>query len=376
MWTKKWARLGVVAHLVVVVQLLTACIDDPFPSYTDEEYNLSLLITTRVGTSTVDDDEAGDDFETMIDIDNRDYRVYFFDSNSSDPSKGQLIYEMGEDILTGGNIYESTTITNDRQYLITAMADNALIMHAGDFKVVVLANWGSYPEVTTATTLADLLSDANALYTTELNDDTSYPLCNLPSHKLIPFYGIAECSNVSFSSATDLGTIYMLRAVAKVELILQTYETTSIDSAVFPAGYYNPKGYAAPLLYATKDYMSNGAYEWTSACSRPCTDGTTTNTLPATFCRVADTAEGYHRWVCYIPEHRNPGGLIPYKTDQLHHDIEPDPNYFTTDATINGSAIPIRRNYIYRFYITVEEGDMSATPKTWYALFVCEFNIT
>lgn len=264
-----------------------------------------------------DEEETGSIYENHIDIEHGDYRILFFDDNNKFISK-----------FESGDITLIPAVSDERIYNVLGALTSPL---PSTFKVVVLANWGpdNYPEMTPgATTIDDVCSQIyNYTWGFEPSADSGGG---------IPMYGIKTCSdNVPFSPDVfyDLGTIDMLRAMAKVEIICED-ENGMITSATFNC--VNPSGYCAPLEM----------YGFTENVSSVCIPENINAEV-----RTAEYKSGEHKVVFYIPEYRNSANRA---TIGLQFKFSGDE---TKEGTIyfqdygNGTPFDIARNYVYRFII-------------------------
>lgn len=98
------------------------------------------------------------------------------------------------------------------------------------------------------TTIGQICTDASGRY------DYTPPF--RLGERLIPFYGVKLCEGVTFSRnlLTDLGTIHLLRAMAKIEVACVT-PGWNISGVALQR--YNAAGYCAPA-----DVCGFGDYSW------------------------------------------------------------------------------------------------------------------
>lgn len=106
--------------------------------------------------------------------------------------------------------------------------------------MVVLANWPQYSddEMKTGETLLADICDAN------WGQFDSFSSFELKPERLIPFYGVHEYNNIEFKSGevTFLPEpITLLRAVAKVEMILKTDDYFDLSISEVKVRRYNKK---------------------------------------------------------------------------------------------------------------------------------------
>ena len=141
------------------------------------------------------DDGTQSEFENGIDLENGNYRFFFFDAQNRYLSAFQTV----ELIPDGDDSDRSKT------YEVVGKTDK---MPPANFKVVALANWPSYPGKMTAgeTTIEELCTAESSRYT------FSAPFA-LSRERLIPMYGVKSCEEMTFTPGmlTHLGTVRLLR---------------------------------------------------------------------------------------------------------------------------------------------------------------------
>lgn len=161
----------------------------------------------------------------------------------------------------------------------------------GTFKVMALANWGigNYPQgrnlVKGVTTINDICESNTYVYNPAAHGAFT-PSAETP----IPMYGIKTCNiNLEANKRNDIGDLYLLRAMAKVEVVCR--EDAGLELASVTLDRYNTKGFHAP------DGMdANTAYVLTPHIPA---DATTGASLDFHISTNKDKA------VIYIPEYRN-----------------------------------------------------------------------
>ena len=289
------------------------------------------------------DDGTQSEFENGIDLENGNYRFFFFDAQNRYLSAFQTV----ELIPEGEDPDRSKT------YEVVGKTDK---MPPANFKVVALANWLSYPGKMTAgeTTIEELCTAESSRYT------FSAPFA-LSRERLIPMYGVKSCEEMTFTPGmlTHLGTVHLLRAMAKVEVSCKTSGWTLEKVELLR---YNATGYCAQSgVYSQDDYVKgNYAGDYTDTVHLP--DGRN-DEAPKT--RAFDrTADG--RFVAYVPEYRNvAAGTANRKAAdaaemRVRFKEAPGKEYAVEfkyyNAPPEGSAVgdpfDIRRNYYYKFSIS------------------------
>lgn len=161
----------------------------------------------------------------------------------------------------------------------------------GTFKVMALANWGigNYPQggnlVEGVTTINDICESNTYIYGPTAHG-TFTPSAETP----IPMYGIKTCNmKLEANKRNDIGDLYLLRAMAKVEVVCR--EDAGLELASVTLDRYNTKGFRAP------DAMdANTAYVLTPHIPADAATGASLNFHIST---------NKDKAVIYIPEYRN-----------------------------------------------------------------------
>ena len=357
--------------LLVAMLALSSCIMDDgsgdVAPDTDARVQVGLHISlgTPAGAAKVPagnyDDATAIAYENFIDIENGGYRVLFFDMDNRYLAtfEPQKFTALGSDRLTS------------KTYEVTGKVDANM---PSNFKVVVLANWPSYPQnlVRGVTTVADICSADNARF--------SYHSIYQPSpSELIPMYGIKECKNVTLRDKiiVPLGTVHLLRAMAKVE-VLGTEGPWPIEEVKLHN--YNGFGYCAPAdVFNEADYVRyDYALDFNTNIHIP------TGAFMQSALSLGEVASGH--FVIYVPEYQNTlNGIgignkatlgIRFK-ERTDKEYAVDFKYYqspSADVT-EGTPFDIRRNYDYRFVIhkVGEEAELQLSvdvlPYTQYDLY-------
>lgn len=328
---------------------------------------------------------AGDTYENRLDIENGDFRFYFFESGQSDKEDVKFI--------TAFKVEEVKKVGEDNTiYRVTGkLPDNIDGLKA--FTLVALANWGEYPDLTeNVSTLSDLwknTGDANNGNTVfkiskdryippeppkDLTDYVKPHVTNRP----IPFFGIRKYDNVSFSynGLTDLGSdkpIYMLRAYAKVEVL---FDEECFDVDKIEVTRVNLNGFKAPKgLFDHPDYVASGKYLPDDAFINipSLTADDVATDVPMDFMeRFYDEAgkKWWTRYMIYLPEYINVGddvehtrlhvffhepGLsqdeVYYHQEYFQFGVYDAPAVAGNPSVFSGKYFNIQRNVWYRFTI-------------------------
>lgn len=348
------------------------------PSGGEATLNIGFKIPTRAAAEGYEDGETD---ENYIDIAGGNYRIYFFDEDN----KFIADFEPSGFITADGSDY--------RQYSVLGKAPDALVKHSS-FKIVVLANWPKYPEdsdvdaslqegVTTITNICnadwaqyDCLTDGNE------TNPTSVAL-NPEADRLMPFYGVHQYNNVTFKEgvATILSEpVTLLRAMAKVEVILQTDDDSDLSFSSLKINRYNATGYCAPKdVFSHDDYDHDGSWEDDYVRTLHLVGGQNDSGEKELSCRRVrrweENGKLYEKWTAYLPEYRNTEAGDAYSSIKAKFNIQladddPYTIYFAEydgGKTDNSDAnrLNIERNNIYRFTVTVRDRRLVVNVQEW-----------
>jgi len=368
------------ATAVSAVCALTACVYDDLPDEPDVDransflnIELAVPLADTAPAAPANGYQDGDAYENYIDISKGNYRIYFFDD------KNTLIaqfYPAGFNAVDGADY---------REYSIFGITPQQL---AGQktFKVMVLANWPSYPPVTPGVTTVDAICKSDL---SRFNCLTDFRL-NPEEGRLIPLYGIHRYDNVSFTKGerTTLSEpITMLRAMAKVEVILNAEQNVTFTDVTLHR--HNALGFCAPeKVYSQTDYGQG--LDWTGDYLHRLHLVGGKNDAEAVdrelpFRRVNGKENGKKEtWIAYIPEYRNAAddnGTAA--ADEAYIDVrlsnrsdeKPFHIYFADYGDNGGTSstdlkrMNIERNNIYRFTISMSDNGMGME------IFVRQWNL-
>ncbi|WP_294473075.1 hypothetical protein [uncultured Bacteroides sp.] len=366
--------------LPVFLWIFASCSrDTKVTNVTDGEMTLNVGFKMPVRSSSTNGYEEGEAYESYIDIENGNYRIYFFDAAN------KLIARFEPDgfIVTEGSNY--------RNYNVLGKAPDALIGYS-TLKMVVLANWPIYNDtnIKTGETTIDDICNANWA---RFNASTSLSL--EPGKKfLIPFYGVREYNGITLKAgqATILPKpVTLLRAVAKVEVILNTTDDDSGNSlsddsfADVSVCHYNAHGYCAPSeVYSQNDYGQgndwDNDYLPTLHLINGENDTDATSRKLSFHCLNRRTDTENEKWIVYLPEYNNEGNDYSYIEIRLDSQASESESYKVYFAKYeNGkpnieNRFNIARNNLYRFTITVRNGRIIVNVKQWDNAFDNEYN--
>lgn len=363
----------------------------------NEASSMRIFLSMDSRSSEEDGFEDGVGYENFIDINNDNYRIYFFDCNDDtfiDTFKPVIhpSFSPDNDDIERGLVFNG--------WLFPEIGNK--------FKIVVLANWPAYPAegtdfslVKRQTTIRDLTTHVgsrfNALATPV--DGGSW----LGKDRLMPFYGVrsfdlTETHGSSLDSdgcvlpgkTIDLSgfPIHLIRAMAKVEVFLD-HPYASFESVEMSR--INKQGFSAPFQsgdswkFDWSDYYSVSG-GWSGNYMRGVHAVTDSGVSTLGFTKVSDTVNKdgsvtLEKWVAYMPEYSNHGvdpssvivrlkpssviggsGNLSSNSDRLRSEF-----FFTS----NGEAPPegkyasdIERNNIYRFKIGIDGATVDIQPYT------------
>lgn len=370
MWTYK-----ILSTILATTALLAgSCSDSVAPVQGEKEPEAGMRLRIDVvfddglktGATRADESyEAGIGYENYIDIDNNDFRVLFF--NDKDKYIGTF---------TEMNISKTEGTNGLLKYEIEGKVRQSLISENNPFlKTVLLANWKTYPDVSTessagaddATSLSDLATASSYRFnaTTDIQIDARH---------LIPMIGILTetdiFANPTNSGHYNLGEMRMLRAYAKIE-VQQSEASTHKISQVFMTKV-NTGGYKFPLGITKEDQYNPqmdeaGGIRFTTTPSVP---GSTQNVTDIKF--VKTTAEGNNNWVIYVPEFQNilsDGTADDSNRSKIGIKFEGiddqsyyvDFRYYDTPDSKEGKHFDILRNNWYVYKVGMKEKELTAT---------------
>ena len=211
----------------------------------------------------------------------------------------------------------------------------------------------------------------------------------------MPFYGVHEYDNVTFKPgvATILSEpVTLLRAMAKVEVILQTDDYFDLSFSSLKIDRYNATGYCAPKdVFHQDSYDHNGNWESDYTPTLHLVgDQNDSEAKELSFRRVRRWDEGgkrYEKWTAYLPEYSNVGAGDAYSSIKAKFDIQladdaPHTIYFAqygdgkTDNSNNNNRLNIERNNIYRFQVTCTHYNFKLllTVSDWQGLYENTFD--
>lgn len=317
---KKW--LLHIIYISVLSVLVVACDSSqmlPDGTTTNSDGKVHVTFTLSMGDNARNtravDETIGNSFDNRIDPEN--LQVLIYDEDNKLLAKVEnLLYYQKEEI----NIYTFTG-----QFV----ADEAILGTSKLYKIMVFANC---PAVGLGTDLSAL----------------SYEISYQPSYNtLIPMWGVLQKNLVFAQGVTiDLGTIGILRAMAKVEVLLadELADQFILTGASF--NQYNKSGYCLPAGYATDTNTTNLSVE---SYFNPKSD----ESSQLLFRDV--TGESNHL-VTYVPEYDNEGGLAiavnitDIAGKEIPGLVKPEIEFKDYNSGTD-KAFDVVRNHLYTFKI-------------------------
>ena len=287
--------------------------------------------STRVGT-----DEPGTGYENYIDITNNNFRFLLFDTEDD-----TFVYSFTPQSVTPAGA--------SGDYAQTYKVEGEMPEEYADFnyKVVVLANWPTYPSENDLT--GKTIQDICLAYTYNYTDSF------VPSEsQLIPFYGVATISTTLCPDiSTNLGSIDLLRALCKVEVKCSADGFTLKEVKL---NKYSTKGMCAPL-----NVYNNTKEDWEKYEKIHLPQDNTVGVSLS-----LSNPDG--TFIAYVPEYNNAALKDSYLevtlTDANNKEVTlKSPNiYFknyTDGSPVEGSDYDLIRNHWYQFDITkVDDGEL------------------
>lgn len=319
------------ALLLLLAATLVSCVYDDAPVLRNDDGRQAVQVTFTLAAGNAPTDTRatwGDDYpnengtawESAIDPDDLQVLLYTTD-NAYVARVENLVYFRNDD---------GVTYTYHGQ--LTASSDD--LTPGTEYKIMVFANCGINND--TETNISTL---ANTTFT---RDGADY----------IPLWGVKTTTlALTPGTADNLGTIDLLRAMAKIEVTLSAALTDEYTLSSITLNRYNTRGYCLPAGYATASQTTDlDREDGTAPISFNPNESLATNAAPFTISTDGNTA------VCYLPEYEaedaNPAVLtITLNSKAYTLDLKD----YTTNAYYD-----LVRNHIYRYTITgVNKGTLT-----------------
>lgn len=313
-----------------MVLALTSCSKSDSPAPIQDEVQVSLTLSVGEvsgdGTRAPSDGEynPGDAWENYIDVFKPgNVRVVLLNPDKS------YLGELTDFIIT-------PVYTGDVSKRYTLTASTKLDLSSGKFKVMVLANWPSYPE-------GDLTLDK--VWAQEFTYQPDMPNQEHP----IPLYGIKDIAldNIEYDIPVSLGRIHLLRAVAKIEVVITGASGEESDDVwefdKLELSHYNGKGFSAPANVEKESDYVQGSWDkdYVAELSIP---GNPERKDVLKFRRASD-----NHYVVYVPEYDNQGSNTAKIAVKIAGSVFPGKEIIIVDS--KGRPLDFHRNVWYRITI-------------------------
>lgn len=343
-----------------------------------EQVQICFTISMAGSTTRTRATTWGDDYET---------ETATYNENTIDPDKFQVLFfdADGKYLDQLGNLsYFRYSDSDNGTYDVVgtlSVGNNYVKDNKLNGKMVVLANYDEAVDVSSLSTLSDISANTFAYtnHTTEnIAAGTAY----------IPMFGVTTLNGLQMNAGyrTNAGTVYMLRAMAKVIVnlnldsngngVIDTGEEYAITSAELTncnqAGYIVPKDYANVSNTTELTMADLSLLDWDKDNTFNPDSNSSTTTI--TFEKESDSV-----FYAYVPECVISNDNRP--TFSIRFDFMTDtyPSYtFGFDEYENGVAknvesYNIERNHVYTFTITKGKGSFSISTDNWANTFDNEY---
>lgn len=300
------------------------------------------------------------------------FRMSYANGNTRAANEGWDDYDPKDD----GTAYENAI--NTEQLQIKVCDENGTII--GDVDNVIAINNGTdtYPDYSITGTwenAADKLSKAKKIMvfancgTSIVTPDNIQNLAFARSAttQYIPMWGVTTLTNeLVVGKSNNLGTIYLLRSLAKVKVKLADgMKSRKYSLGAMQLNNYNTSGYTLPLTYNT--VASTAAIRF----------GNSLHANSSWAQSIAMTGDGDESIMLYIPEYDNINAATDRKATislQLMRDGEEEGNYtlhfcnYTPEGAPDAaSTYNIQRNHYYEYTVrrTDDQVKIVLNVKEW-----------
>lgn len=332
---------------LALVPVLPACQsgDEPAPAPGGEDApvcSFSIYIATDKGTGSRAPSDGeynpGAGFENYIDISGEDFSIAIYDKDNAWMAnvESAVIVPFDDNFLSS------------KRYLLQCNLDRETaeaINDKGSIKLVMMANWRhKYPVLDETSHLTTLFDAATAM-----DYKNGLPGPDLTRDDKIAMFGVCQYDGVELKPniVTELGTLHLLRALAKIEVWdapetvkpIQSVTLTRRKKGAMPM----PLGVTHQNHYIKNQY--DGDYVLTPSFSTELDNMDAEITEP-----IALIKDEKGHFIIYSPEFRNKGRLTDNLRARLAVSYD-DGDTFYIDFTQNSVNIDILRNYWYKFEI-------------------------
>lgn len=340
---------------------------NPLPHGVQMGFTIRVAGNGSTSRGTGDKIEPGNELENMIDIENRDFRVYFYEK-ASDAYIGEL------EIISVLKVTDNNEYNND--YYVVGQVDNQFVTRLNNgFHMVVMANlrnWavrnaadncemGYYPVEPSYNPDKDkfvqcyhygLGAESNK-ETFDQNYDGNAGYI-VSKDKLIPMWGCQTYDeDLTENTITQLGApINMLRTLAKIEVncnleAMELSEVQTIESVVLTKSRSCVR--IEQLLNPNNVQFDETQTDHEKPNIR---DNTNRVNEPIYFTEQTETGSNKQKFVIYVPE-MNDGTVNDNCQPSIQVTLGGKSITFpVSSAGTEATRIPLLRNHIYRYTIT------------------------
>lgn len=328
----KHTVFGLIAALMMMVSATACIMDNEEPGANNGDDGL-MMVSFRVVTPNqsaasrstsweqVYDSDNGSDFDNLLLRDR--FKVIITDTDCKEVANVVNLYCATSTTDAGATTYDFVGIIADADF------DAVKALTAG--KLHIIAN-----------TAADLVDDATFTLSGQPDD----------SFNAIPMWGVhtVDFSGMTKGQRFDAGEVWLLRAMAKVEIQLSTDDDniiTALTDATLPG--INTTGALLPTAWGSTDETKKLTYK---ESFRPC-QSTTTDPLTAAVSQ--DKKIVFYLPECYNTDDKNDLVIsVTYTTKDGKNTGELRFRDYT-DGEATGAPYNIVRNHLYRYTVKATE---------------------
>ncbi|MEY8589160.1 hypothetical protein [Phocaeicola sartorii] len=301
--------------------------------------------------------ELGTGRENEIDIDQRDYRILAFD-----PASGYLY----EDLTNNGELalIQKVETSNGTEFHYTVSFQQLRTA----FQLVVLANWNSFrtsPEADTYGTFEPLKTKLDEVmkrcYTlpTDQKNEMYIPMVGMQTYSVNP--KDEAVLNSSKDKPYKLGSINMLRSVAKIEIIdkIRVLNPDASITGVSLSGYHSTGTYWPSIIGNNSDWNVNETQvvDPTLPDSPGWVDDNISFFEDEAFSEDGETSE-YPRYTLYVSECAINNQYSPAVNITVSNPEGSTPASEEYSFSLNVYTQSLLRNHIYRYEIKSASSDV------------------
>lgn len=298
------------------------------------------------------------------------FRMSYANGNTRAANEGWDDYDPKDD----GTAYENAINTEQLQIKI-CNANGKIIADVDNVIAIKSETDGNYTITGTWEDAADKLTEANKIMVFANCGTSTVTQGNIASlvfnrddtKQYIPMWGVTTLTKtLEIGKSNDLGTIYLLRSLAKVKVKLADgMKSRKYSLGAMQLNNYNTSGYTLPLTYNT--VASTAAIRF----------GNSLHANRSWAQSIAMTGDGDESIMLYIPEYDNINAATDRKATislQLMRDGEEEGNYtlhfcnYTPEGAPDAaSTYNIQRNHYYEYTVglTDDQVKIVLNVKEW-----------